>query len=457
MRVVLAIASVALRSAIRSRVLFVLAVLLVGCAIALPLTIRGDGTIEGHVRILLSYTLGSAVVLLSISAVWAGCAAIAAEVREHYIHLLTTKPVHPFQIWLGKWLALLAFHGVLLAAVFAMATAMLLWTTRPEALDEEARRRLREEILVARRSVRPREEGVEEAARKALEAEREAGRLPAEADPEEMFRAIRHIQRVRFYAVPPNAVREWIFPLPKIPDRDRQAFLQFRFAKSELNLEAVSGQWRWGPSDAPRGSVTGVWTPEARHTVPLPSGAFGENREFRLSFGNTDPSGVTVFFDPDTGMELLIHERGFTGNLLRAGLVLFAQIAGLCALGLSAGALFSMPVASFVSVVFVLFIQLGGYIGAMAAQRRILVDDPNAGGLMVVLDALVRGVFRVLRVIIAPLQGPPVLDWIAEGRLIPGSAVASMFAWHAVIYAGILALGSAWVLRRRELGNPAVS
>ena len=454
MKRVLAIASVALRNAVCSRVLAVLMLLMAACAVGLPLTIRGDGTLEGHVRILLAYTLGFSSILLSISAVWSGCAAIAAEMRDRQIHLLMTKPVRPIELWLGKWLGLLALHGAFLVFVFVAVYGMLAWTTRPALLPEEQRQRLREEILVARQTARPEEKGLEEAARAALEAEREAGRLPADADPAEAFRALLHLHRVHFYAVPPGALREWTIPLPGSPDRTRPAFLQFRFSKSELNLESVAGQWFWGPAEAPRGSVAGAWPPEAVHTIPLPPGAIGPERDLRVAFGNADPAGATVFFDPDRGLELLVFRGGFAGNFLRAGLVLFFQIAFLSALGLAAGAIFSMPVAAFVSVSLILMMRLSEYIGQVAQQRHILGGAAGSPALLRALDASLRLVFRILRTALAPLESPDALDLLAGGRLISWSLVGSMFLTQAALYGGALAVLSAWILRRRELGLP---
>ena len=90
MRKVFAIAGIAIRSAIRSRVVLVLLALLLIAIVALPLTIKGDGTVTGAVQVLLRYTLGAVNIILSIATLWAGCAAISAEVQEHQIHLIVT-------------------------------------------------------------------------------------------------------------------------------------------------------------------------------------------------------------------------------------------------------------------------------------------------------------------------------------------------------------------------------
>ncbi len=82
MRQLFAIARLAMSNAIRSRVVASLLALLVLAVLVLPLTIKSDGTLAGHVRIVLSYTLGLSFAILTLATVWAGCAAVSLEIRD---------------------------------------------------------------------------------------------------------------------------------------------------------------------------------------------------------------------------------------------------------------------------------------------------------------------------------------------------------------------------------------
>ena len=82
MRAVSAIALLTIRTAIRSRVVLSLLTVLLLVTVGLPLTVKGDGTLEGHIQIVIGYTLGMATFLLSISTLWSGCAAVSAEIAE---------------------------------------------------------------------------------------------------------------------------------------------------------------------------------------------------------------------------------------------------------------------------------------------------------------------------------------------------------------------------------------
>ena len=64
---ILAIAGIAVRNAVRSRIVVILLAALLLAVVGIPLTIKGDGTVEGHIQILLRYSLGAATLLLSIA------------------------------------------------------------------------------------------------------------------------------------------------------------------------------------------------------------------------------------------------------------------------------------------------------------------------------------------------------------------------------------------------------
>ena len=97
-----AIALLALRHVVRSRVVLVLSALLFAAAFLLPLALRSDGTPEGLIRIHLAYVLGLGSFLLTLATLWAGCAAVAQEADEKTLQMLLVKPVPRLRIWLGN-------------------------------------------------------------------------------------------------------------------------------------------------------------------------------------------------------------------------------------------------------------------------------------------------------------------------------------------------------------------
>ena len=99
-RRVAAIALLGIRAPLRSRLvlglLALLAVILAG--------IRGDGTAQGEMRMLLTWTLGVAAGVLGAATLWAGCAAVASDIEAGRHAPTAVSPARPFEIWLGRWL-----------------------------------------------------------------------------------------------------------------------------------------------------------------------------------------------------------------------------------------------------------------------------------------------------------------------------------------------------------------
>ena len=77
MQRLLAIALLTVRAAFRYRLVLVLAALLIGGVVVLPLVIKDDGTARGFTQIVLTYTLALITFLLGFVTVWLGCGTLA--------------------------------------------------------------------------------------------------------------------------------------------------------------------------------------------------------------------------------------------------------------------------------------------------------------------------------------------------------------------------------------------
>jgi len=451
MRSVWAMAVVTLRGAVRSRVVLTLLILLAAAVIGLPMTVEGDGTLAGKAHILVGFTLGAVGAVVGLTALWSGCAAVSSEVADHRIHLLVTKPVRPVQVWLGKWLGLLLLQAILLSVSALILFSLLLWTLRPSRLSPEDRAVLREEVWVCLASALPASPGMPAALDRAF---REwAAAHDAKAVPPRIQDEIRRQMESRSFLVPPGEARSWVARLPADPAQDRPLRLQFRMIKSQLDLEPVAGIWAMGsPETSAPTEIRGAWRPQTRVTIPIPSDALQGSRDVVLGYINLDPGQTTVLFDPDHPMEILMPLGTFEANFLRAVLLLFLRLALLTAVGLSAGTLFSFPVAALCAFTLAFLMQMSGEISAMAARNSVFEyahSEPSE-----ILDRTLRTLYSGLDAVLRPLGGPNTARSVAAGRRIPWSAVGKSLVIHLGLYGGMLALLSASVFRRRELGAP---
>ena len=87
MQRILAIATLTWKAAFRFRLFWVLAALLMGSVVVLPLLLKDDGTARGFTQILLTYTLSVITGLLGLSTLWLSCGTLARDVEDAQIQI----------------------------------------------------------------------------------------------------------------------------------------------------------------------------------------------------------------------------------------------------------------------------------------------------------------------------------------------------------------------------------
>lgn len=452
-----AIAMLSVRAAVRSKVVLSLLAALLLTVIALPLTVQGDGTIGGELQVLLTYTLGIVSFILAVVTLWAGCAAVSLEVAAKHIHLVVTKPVSRIEIWLGKWIGLLVLNAALLTVAGGAVYGMIQWNFRPGQVSAEEQQTLHEEILTARRMVRPNLPDVSAEVDRLIQEARESPDFPAQISRQELAREFRIQLLTRAYSTPSGGTLEWTFQLPEGTRTDTPMHLRYKLSTSEFGAEPTLGTWRVrSAGGAEAVQVSQPDAPDAFHTLRLPEQTVGPDRTLTVRYRNDHPRPVTVLFGPDEGLVLFVPVGSFLGNLVRALLIQYAQIAFLAAIGVTAGSLFSMPVASFVALFTLVVIQFLPYIDRMA--DRTLFVNPGAGPMAptpTLFDVLLGLLFRAMNAVMAPLQTPSALEPLGIGQLVPWGLVAVTLAVKVLLYGGALALLGSWLFNRRELALPS--
>jgi len=437
MNKILAVAALTLRTAVRSRVFALLAALLMISIVGLPFILKGDGTLAGTVQLYLYYALGSAIMLLSVAAIWAGSGAFSLEVENHEVQLLVTKPVCSIQLWFGKWLGLMVMNAILIGLAGALTYGMLRWTTRPSRLSIEDQRVLREEILVARSELLPQ-----------LPDHKDVTKLPAGT-----------LSQKGRIIVQPGGKCRWRFKLPARLRSDDTVLLQFRFVTSNvLDSSPVKGLWLIGPASTPESfQILKTSTPNVSHQLKFPASALVPGQVVNVMYSNTDSArAVTILFPADDSVKLLLREGGFEMNYARALLVTLARLAFFSALGLTAGALFSFPVAVFTSFAFLLISGVSRFVERVAeygASEIFGTQTPEQAA--TVWQSTVQCLFIVLNHIIPPLSQFQPLNLLPDGELISWGFVGNAFMVLVGVYSGLLALTGACLFSRRELGLPS--
>src|SRR5262245_24662284 len=283
MQRVLAMVWLTLKAAVRSRLIWVLTVILIGGVVVLPLVIKDDGTARGFTQILVTYTLSLTTAMLGFATLWLACGTLARDVEECQIQVVAVKPISRWQIWLGKFFGIMALNAILLVLAGTCIYTLLQWRSRrlPEAQQEI----LRNEVMVARGSARDdsapnyNQEGDRIFAERIRAQERENKAPVTEADAELLRKQIRAQVKAANEIVPPGHRREWNVKLGSAARRlqDQPIYLRVKFNSAQpAESGTFLGLWMIGDFNSPRPYQHEAMSlaPETYHEFKLPPNLF---------------------------------------------------------------------------------------------------------------------------------------------------------------------------------------
>jgi hypothetical protein len=445
------------KAAFRFRLFIVIAVLLLGAVVGLPILIKDDGTAQGFTQILITYTLSAIAALLGLSTLWLACGTLARDIEECQLQVVAVKPIARWQIWLGKWLGIMSLNATLLALAGGSVYGLLLW--RASRLPADVQQVLRNEVLVARGSVKPPEvnKEIEEETDKLLK-ERLARNPMTTADLKDVRKQLREQVKAGFEVVPPGYMHRWEIDLGparnSLRDKPLQLRIKFNVGDPTLGNRTFVGLWHVGvpqKTELYQGEEPSL-APDTFHEFKIPPNLFDDQGVLTVEFANVN--NVPLLFPIDEGFEVLYPQGGFGPNFIRGLGIIFCWMGLLAALGLAAASFLSFPVAAFFALgLLAMSFASGtlssavseGTIGGYNAEKGIHGNTP--------VDFVVIPVFRaVLGVINLAKQFSPV-DSLSTGRSISWSQLGLAFAQIILLLGGIIAVSGMAILTRRELAT----
>ncbi len=449
---ILAIALLSLRSAVRSRMVAVLMMLLVSIMALLPWIIKGDGTISGIIHLQLAYSLGLATTVIAMALLWAGSFAVSAEIQDKTIQTLATKPVSSFHLWAGKWLGL-NLLGLLLLTFCGVVTYLLL------QVQLRSDRWTPDDLATVQRQLTAHAEFTPILPDFDAQARRERAASPADSRGD--HRSLDEQQQQRrqsliaaFFTVRPLGRNQWSFPsIPTQQTDEASLILRFRITSSIIGQESVTGRWMIGTTEKPDQLVlTSSQTPRVWKELRIPYQAEWATKPILITYLNEDANGGTILFDLDQGLTLLAPADPFAINYLRVLLVNYAQLSFLTALGVTAGCLFSLPVAALLGMYILLLVQLGSYIQGMAANEFSLAS--TTGLERTAIDLILIAIYKGLAFLLSPLVSGDELTRLANGLIVPWWSALRHLILQGLVYSLLLGAFSSFALNRRELALP---
>jgi hypothetical protein len=453
----LAITWLTWKAALRFRLFIVVAALLLGAVVGLPILIKDDGTARGFTQILLTYTLSAITALLGLSTLWLSCGTLARDIEDCQIQMVAVKPIARWQIWLGKWLGIMSLNAALLAISGAGVYGLLQW--RATKLPENEQRILRNEVFVARGSAKEAsyDKDIEESTDRQLKAILEKNPLNGE-EAKILRQKIKESTRAGAEVVQPGKPRPWEIHLGSAKNhlRGQPLYLRVKFNAAEKSPTGTFlAAWQIGiPGKTKywRSSDFMSLAPETFHEFEIPPDLFDENGVLTVFFLN--PNNTTLLFPLDDGLEVLYREGGFGPNFIRGLGIILCWMGLLSAIGLAAASFLSFPVAAFASMALLVMTFSTGTMNAAIEQGTILGYDAETGAHdYTIVDEVALPLFRVALKVINFARGFSPIDSLSTGRSIPWSELSSAFLQIVIALGGIIAVFGVFAFHRRELAT----
>ncbi len=458
MQPLFAVARLTLKAAFRYRLVLVLMALLLGAVIALPMIIKHDGSALGFTQILITYTLSAITTLLGFATLWLACGSLAREVEDFSMQLVCTKPVPRWQIWLGKWVGIMALN-LLLLAVSGTAVYFLL-LAKANGLSAEQQKVLQDEVLVARKSAREAVPNIEPDVERLYQERIKQQAVAALNDRDFVRKQIREQIKASRQYIRPGQGRRWILSLG--PDaatrlKDQTLYVRVHYITTEYAATGVTYEFGWevGPPEGhTRQRLQNSFAPESFTTFAIEPNHIAPDGTVTVDMFNLNDKPVLLPLED--GLEVLYREGGFALNFARGLGIIFCWLGLLCAIGLFTASKMQFNVAAFVSLAILIVGTSSGTLKQVVEQGGVIGVGTEDG--VVTQKSLVNQasvvVYGNLRWLIEQVAGFNPVDSLSTGRSITWGQLATAFVVVVGLAGGVFMVAGIWIFTRRELAAP---
>ena len=472
----LAIARITIKAVVRYRLLPVLAVLLVLVVVGLPLLLKHDGTARGLVQIVITYTLSSVTAILGLVTLWLATGTLARDVEDCSMQMVAVKPVARWQVWVGKWLGIMALNFALLGLSGLTIYFLIQW--RAANLPDKQQAILKNELLIARGSLKEPPPDLDAEVEKLLkERIKEIGQIANGADLKQVRKDVREAIKSQFQNVPPQASRGWVIEtgLARGQLVDTPIYLRVKFRSPQYNLkpETYATFWEIGPPNSTnRVRISRPLTADTFHEfginlldekgVPVGEPVKGsryqnlldpEGRLFIL-FGN--PNKTALLFDLDEGLEVLYHEGGFGLNFARGVAILFIWLGLMAIIGLAGASYLSFPVAAFFSITMLIVGLSSGTIAQVVKDGTFGQTNHDTGapeGVLGAVDFIMVPTFKATHELLTLVNSFSPVDALSTGRSVSWTTLLQALLQIWGLIGGFFAILGIFAFTRRELAT----
>lgn len=454
MRSIFTIYRLTLRSIFREKVALSMLALLALVLLLLPAGLETDGTIQGALRMHIRYSLGFSTFLLALMTLWVSCASIAGDLSSKRLQMLLTKPVRRASVWWGKWLAVVTLVSCLMLICGGVTWMRIQGIIRQAKLSPEAKAEVYARQVTARRPVDPLVEDLTPDAEKLADQQIAAGAVPEDFPREQVVAEMTRYLRVSRNAASAGESISYTFKLPK-PLQAGQTFqIFYEYDGSAMGVGSVPGEWR---IDLPDRNAVKTFqtleTPSGEKVIPVDVGEDLAGADvLSLTFENRSGESGRVFFKTEHGVRLFFQAGSFAPNLFRSLLLICGLLGILAAIGVSAGSVFSLPVACYVSAVVLMMQAFSGTV-----EEVVEVGMPPRGENQSMVSRTVQQfqfkVYQASLVVLKPMQMENPLGRVSRGVAVLPGEVLSIFGLRFIPVVLLISGLGILLFSRREIGG----
>ena len=454
MKTTFTIFKLSLRTILRERVAVSMLGLLVLILVLLPSGLQGDGTVQGAIQMQVRYSLGFSFALLAGMTLWVSCASVSGDLTSKRLQMVLTKPVSRMSVWFGKWLSVVtvvSLLGLLCGGVTLFRIHQIISAAEMESAERSL---LQTQVLTARKPLDVPPMDLSEEAKQLFIKQQAAGALPPQANMEDLLPKIERYLQVERFAVDKESASSWTLPLPTPPQPGEEFQLFYHYDGLTMGSTQVNGEWVISDPDGESFFRFPVQqSPQGGHALPftVPKEMAGAT-SLELTFRNLAPEGSKIFFQTDQGIRLFHQGGSFSLNLFRSVFLFCGLLSILAAIGVSAGSMFSLPVACYSTMVVLVLQAFSGIVSEVVEQG--FPARPEEVSSVVHLFTQARFIlFQGILILIQPMQMESPLGRVAEGVLIPSSEVFAVLSLRFLPIIGVAALIGIFFFSKREVGD----
>jgi hypothetical protein len=447
----MAVARHTIKAAFRFRMIPWLILMLGVSVFTIPYMITHNGTAEMFAQVQLTYSLMAVSIIMGVSTVWLSCGILNQDFIKHHIVLIASKPIARWEIWLGKWLGILALNTVLLTIAGGCIYGVLM--LHAKGLSNEEQERLHASILTSRRVVKEAPPD-EEAEIEQLYAKRSQNADVAAMDPGYVREKLREEVRWMNQLVKPRHRRVWNLKLGSGAGRGAQDQVQLRvkfYASWFENTDEHPTVWIVGNPDSPnRWEKQMNLNPMMTHEWSVPASLINADGTLHVECQNYTESSLV--FRVEDGLEVLYSDGGFLMNYAKSLVVILSRLTLLSALGLWAATFASLPVATMMILTLILVTSSDQLFKTIATEGTIsAVHEHDGHDSINYLDWLMVPIFTALHHFTESLKSIAAVERLVTGRSIPtGTWLAHLgLVWG--VLCGLLAGWGIYIFQRKEL------